>query len=263
MTGFHHQRLGEWNKRNRKRMLASRWSNLAALCTVITPVRAALLSTSVRTCAAPHPATLAIDDLRKECAITHTRGSGPGGQHRNKVQTAVNLKHQPTEVVASASEARSQAENMKRATFRLRVKLALTLRTDPPPVGPTQLWTERNKGGKLKISEAHEDFPSILSEALDNIWATQDVRAAAEVCRRAPSLHLRVSTDPYISLTGPENYDLPDGKAAEEGAGLVEASQLVASRGGTSTANIGHSRSSARCICCLANAFAGAQQRAM
>ena len=44
----------------------------------------------------PHPATLPPEDVQRDCAVTHTKGSGPGGQHRNKVQTAVVLKHQPT-----------------------------------------------------------------------------------------------------------------------------------------------------------------------
>jgi hypothetical protein len=44
----------------------------------------------------PHPATIPPEDVQKDCAVTHTKGSGPGGQHRNKVQTAVVLKHQPT-----------------------------------------------------------------------------------------------------------------------------------------------------------------------
>ena len=33
----------------------------------------------------PHPALLAPEQLYKECELKHTRGSGPGGQHRNKV----------------------------------------------------------------------------------------------------------------------------------------------------------------------------------
>ena len=44
----------------------------------------------------PHPATIPPEAVTRDCAVTHTKGSGPGGQHRNKVQTAVVLKHQPT-----------------------------------------------------------------------------------------------------------------------------------------------------------------------
>ena len=155
--------------------------------------------------------------------------------------------------MGQASEARSQSQNLSRATFRLRVNFALQLRTaqqqqqqcseaatpalrtmaekvaaiqaelglralpvaqtiveanaalgleaqgllgdqvaallqqlgieaaSVPP--PSPLWAGRCKGGKLHINESHDDFPAILTEALDRIWATQDVRRAAEVSR--------------------------------------------------------------------------------
>lgn len=63
----------------------------------------------------PHPALLTSEQLYKECEVKHTRGSGPGGQHRNKVATAVVLKHKPTQVSSSASEARSQQRNLEEA----------------------------------------------------------------------------------------------------------------------------------------------------
>ena len=36
-----------------------------------------------------HPAALPFDALLKECEVRRLRRSGPGGQHRNKVETAV------------------------------------------------------------------------------------------------------------------------------------------------------------------------------
>lgn len=129
----------------------------------------------------PHPATIAPDELQRDCAVTHTKGSGPGGQHRNKVQTAVVLKHQPTGLTGQASDSRSQVQNQAAALFRLRLRLALELRLELEQLpSASALWRSRcDKAGRLKVNEAHADFPSLLSEALDCIWYTKDVKEAA------------------------------------------------------------------------------------
>ncbi|MBB6429691.1 peptide chain release factor family protein [Algisphaera agarilytica] len=119
-----------------------------------------------------HPARLPIDELLKSCEAQRFRASGPGGQHRNKVETAVRLLHRPTGVVAQASERRSQAQNHEVAVFRLRVSLALSVRS-PVAEGseplPSDLWRSRSKGGKLAINPSHDDFPCLLAEALDGL----------------------------------------------------------------------------------------------
>ena len=115
-----------------------------------------------------HPAGRDPERLLAECEVRRLRRSGPGGQHRNKVETAVNLRHRPTGVCAEANERRSQAQNRSAALFRLRVNLALEIRR---PCGlddaPSQLWQSRTGGGALKVSASHEDFPALLAEALD------------------------------------------------------------------------------------------------
>jgi hypothetical protein len=130
----------------------------------------------------PHPATLEPGHLLKQCQMSFGRTAGPGGQHRNKVETQVNLKHVPTGVVASASERRSQAQNRHRAIWRLRVKLATQARVmvHPQRYQPTRLWCERRQGVKLPVNPRHPDYPGLLAEAMDVIVARGfDVAGAA------------------------------------------------------------------------------------
>lgn len=129
-----------------------------------------------------HPAALPSDVLHARCQETRTRRSGPGGQHRNKVETAIVLLDPETGVSAEASERRSQNDNRRVAIFRLRLNLALEHRTkvsaDAPP---SELWTSRCRNGRISINPSHDDFPTLLAEALDRIVACEsDVSTAAE-----------------------------------------------------------------------------------
>lgn len=124
--------------------------------------------------AAPHPATLDIETLLRDCRCTRARRGGPGGQHRNKVETAFLIEHLPTGIAAEANERRSLEENRKAAVGRLRVRLAILVRGDASPSSSTSdLWRRRRVGGKIDVSESHEDFPAILAEALDQITTRQ------------------------------------------------------------------------------------------
>lgn len=132
----------------------------------------------------PHPACLDPERLLAECQLRFTRRSGPGGQNRNKVETAVVLLHRPTGLEAEANERRSQGENRREAIHRLRVRLAVEVRTPAEQslhVSPSPLWKSRCRGGRLQINPGHDDFPALLAEALDVIvMAGFDPKPAAE-----------------------------------------------------------------------------------
>jgi hypothetical protein len=137
-----------------------------------------------------HPARLPTESLLGACEVRRQRRSGPGGQHRNKVETAVVLVHLPSGIRAEATERRSQAENQRVAIQRLRIKLALQLRSSAHELvdSPSPLWRSRAKGRGIAVSASHADFASLLAEALDAFAACDfDSKKAAEQLGCSPS----------------------------------------------------------------------------
>jgi hypothetical protein len=84
---------------------------------------------------------LSDEALAGACEIERIRGSGAGGQKRNKTSSLVRVRHKPSGLTAKAGESRSQHENKARALRRLRERIALELREpvdldgtyEPPP----------------------------------------------------------------------------------------------------------------------------------
>lgn len=146
-----------------------------------------------------HPATFPEAQLLAECDLVRTRRGGPGGQHRNKVETAVVITHRPSGVSAEASERRSQAENRAVAVQRLRIRLALAIRhpvaNDWEAEGP---WSKYTRGQRIAINPQNPDFPGVLALALDQLAAGgYDPAAAAERLGISSSQLLKlVQTEP-------------------------------------------------------------------
>jgi hypothetical protein len=123
----------------------------------------------------PHPSTIPDEELAHQCDFSKDRGSGPGGQHRNKVESRVSIVHTPTGIEAMAGERRSAVDNRRVAMFRLRLALAVAARS-PVPAGEvrSELWLARcpeGGGGKIACNPEHHDYPAMLAEAMDVIWA--------------------------------------------------------------------------------------------
>src|SRR5688500_5232005 len=64
------------------------------------------------------------EDLLRECEVQTFRSSGPGGQHVNKTESAVRLRHLPSGVVVTSRQERSQHRNKALCLQRLRRKIA-------------------------------------------------------------------------------------------------------------------------------------------
>ena len=63
------------------------------------------------------------EDLLRECEVETFRSSGPGGQHVNKTESAVRLRHLPSSIVVTSQQERSQHRNKAICLQKLRKKI--------------------------------------------------------------------------------------------------------------------------------------------
>ncbi|MCY3923751.1 MAG: peptide chain release factor-like protein [Chloroflexi bacterium] len=120
--------------------------------------------------------TLSDEQLLAQCRLERFRVSGPGGQHRNRTDSAVRLTHEPSGAVGYASERRSQHQNRAMALSRLRRAIALEVRRDikldmyHPPLAlqrvlPRSIRTE--VPGKDRVGPRHREFWTGIGPLLD------------------------------------------------------------------------------------------------
>ncbi|MDA0746983.1 MAG: peptide chain release factor-like protein [bacterium] len=97
-----------------------------------------------------------LEALQKEVEITPFRGSGPGGQHRNKVESAVRLVHLPSGITIVAAEHRSQHRNRELALERLREKLIQRNRRKKPRISTRPSRASRARRLEKKRQQARK-----------------------------------------------------------------------------------------------------------
>jgi ribosome-associated protein len=96
--------------------------------------------------------------LKKQVVVETYRSRGPGGQRKNKVETAVRLKHLPSGITVVATEHRSQSENRKLAFERLRdrlIKLNRPRRRRIPTSLPLGAVEKRMEEKKIRSTKKH------------------------------------------------------------------------------------------------------------
>ena len=141
---------------------------------------------------------LALDDrgLLDQCDVDTYRDRGPGGQKRNKTDSAVRLRHRPTSLCVVAVESRSQHQNKAKALKRLRQALALHLRASldvahyrPGPIVAGCL----SPAAGFRLGRRDRRYPEAVAEILDLLDACE--------CRVATAADkLGVSTANLVSF---------------------------------------------------------------
>ncbi len=121
-------------------------------------------------------------ELLRDCREERYKASGPGGQRRNKVTTALRLRHEPAGIVAQAEEGRSLDENRRRALRRLRGRIAIELRAPfdlASPDIPQEFARYASADGRLAVNPKNPDYPLVVATALDALAAADGSYATA------------------------------------------------------------------------------------
>jgi hypothetical protein len=141
--------------------------------------------------------------LLRQCEVDVYRASGPGGQKRNKIESAVRLRHQPTGISVVAEESRSQHENKARALRRLRKAIALGVRREVSvsDYRPSELLASCiTKSSKLHVGRKDARYLGAVREMLDLLWACgmQVSTAAARIGVTTANLSRLLRDDPAV-----------------------------------------------------------------
>jgi hypothetical protein len=164
---------------------------------------------------------LNLDDesLLDQCDLHIYKSSGPGGQHRNKVSSAVRLRHKPTGISAHGDESRSQAENKRLALSRLRMNIACSIRqpvkpgVNFPAVVAECMFTARggpNVGRRrLEVGKRDRRFWTVAAYLLDVLDHYQGRLSEA-------AAHIGITTGNFVGLLESERHLLAAAQAVRK-----------------------------------------------
>jgi peptide chain release factor 1 len=112
---------------------------------------------------------------REDFEITFYRGSGPGGQHRNKTDSACRMKHLPTGNVTQSEEHKKQGQNKKAAFKRMTdilvplMRAALQPELPPPSTERIRSYHEPDQRVKDHRTGKTYRYKDILAGKLDEM----------------------------------------------------------------------------------------------
>lgn len=157
---------------------------------------------------------LTLDDaaLSRLVKLEFSRGTGNGGQKRNKTSTAVRVVLDEYGVAAADCSERSQHRNRAAALKKLRMALALKERRSPLP--PT----------RVKCALESPDYPLFAARLLDAVDAAGgDYRSAAAMWGVSPSAILKtLERDPALWSWLKQNHPRFFARRAPSPAGAAE-----------------------------------------
>lgn len=94
-------------------------------------------------------------DFKIEC----TKGSGPGGQHKNKTNSCVKVTHIPTGLTETCQETRTQRRNIKLAKERLVTRL-LDIKIEEDKVKQNKFRRDQINSGARSFRRRTYDYKS-------------------------------------------------------------------------------------------------------
>jgi hypothetical protein len=132
-------------------------------------------------------------ELLAACRVDVFRGSGRGGQKRNRTESAVRVTHLPSGITATSDETRSQHTNKRLALRRLREEIALQCRSDTPDTGRAAQRPARKS----------PDYPLWLAAMVDLLAHVQFrvADAAAQLDTSTGRLVRELARDPALWQT--------------------------------------------------------------
>ena len=129
------------------------------------------------------------------------RASGPGGQKRNKTESAVRLRHAATGLMVVAVESRSRQENRERAIRRLREAIANRIRVERKRDEIPPIIRESAQEG-FKVGRKDPRFLLLSATLLDMLVAYE-----GKVSEMADALELATAKIVNFLRTTPELWE--------------------------------------------------------